>query len=121
MYGPLLVGACVAVVVRSREVSAHGRSVLYCTVAIENTVGTRTLVHYLVGVHYWECPLLEVPLYIHVRHDAMPCGPVTLRITFLLLTLLRSSSLCAMYFAFFSVNYSFLIHECLYWIHFALK
>ena len=28
-------------------------------------IGTSTIVCYMVDVHYWECPLTEVPLYIH--------------------------------------------------------
>ena len=35
----------------------------FCIVAIGNAVGAWTPVRYQVGVHYWECPLTEVPLY----------------------------------------------------------
>ena len=34
-----------------------------CKWAIVKSIGAYHLVRYEVGVRYWECPLLEVPLY----------------------------------------------------------
>ena len=33
---------------------------------MEISVGTYSSVRYLVEVRYWECPLIESPLYIHM-------------------------------------------------------
>ena len=35
---------------------------------MEISVGTHSSVRYLVEVHYWECPLIESPLYMHVSN-----------------------------------------------------
>ena len=34
-----------------------------CIISIVKSIGAYHLVRYEVGVRYWECPLLEVPLY----------------------------------------------------------
>ena len=35
----------------------------YCTIYMETSVGTYGSVRYTVDVRYWECPLMESPLY----------------------------------------------------------
>ena len=37
----------------------------YCIICMETAVGACNSVHYSVDVRYWDCPLIESPLYIH--------------------------------------------------------
>ena len=41
----------------------------YCIKHMEISVGTYSSVRYLVEVRYWECPLIESPLYIQRTHN----------------------------------------------------
>ena len=54
LYGPLLVKIERCLLVGS----------WFCIVAMGNLVGAQTPVRYWVGVCYWECPFMEVLLYV---------------------------------------------------------
>ena len=61
------VQATVSVIRNSEVVRYSGVSiVLYQFICMETAVGACNSVHYSVDVRYWECPLVESPLYTSI-------------------------------------------------------
>ena len=50
-------------VIRNSEVVRYSGVSIYCIICMETAVGACNSVRYSVDVRYWECPLIESPLY----------------------------------------------------------
>ena len=50
-------------VIRNSEVVRYSGAATVLNIIMEISVGTHSSVRYLVEVRYWECPLIESPLY----------------------------------------------------------
>ena len=53
-------------VIQNSEVVRYSGAATVLNIIMEISVGTYSSVRYLVEVRYWECPLIESPLYYNI-------------------------------------------------------